>query len=95
MKNVIVGQLAELVYKNDGENAWWEYAVVEHIFDDRIELKKESGGRYMHIIEANGNEKEIVDTQVTNSNITFLSQGGKPVLAKKKLFGGYKFKPSY
>jgi hypothetical protein len=94
MKSVVVGQLAEILYKNEEENAWWEYGIVEHIFDDRIQLRKEHGGRFMYVIGAIDNEKEIIDTQKTNSNLTFLFSNGEPVIAKKKLFGGYEFKPN-
>jgi hypothetical protein len=90
MNKPVVGQIAELSFRNEGQNANWEYVVVEHIFDDRIQFVKESGGRYMHIL--NDDENDIVDNQPTKSDLNFLYKNGEPVIAKKKLFGGYKFK---
>jgi hypothetical protein len=93
MNNIIKGQLAELVYKNDGENAQWQYCVVENIFDDRIQFLKEDGYRYMHVFEASDAESSIIDNQKSTSKLTMLYKGSKPVMAKKKLFGGYIPKP--
>jgi hypothetical protein len=93
VKNIIEGQLAELIYKNEGENAQWQYCVVENIYDDRIQFLKEDGYRYMHVINTNDNENSILANQKSMSNLTLLYKDGKPVMAKKKLFGGYIVKP--
>jgi hypothetical protein len=93
MKNVIVGQLVELLYKAESKNAWWEYGVVEYIYDDRVQIARKGIKPYMHILVSTDNENKMVSNQPVNSNVTFLFKNGKPVMAKKKLFGGYKFTP--
>lgn len=93
MKNAVIGQLAELMYGNEGSNVSWQYCVVEHIFDDRIQFKKADGRLYMHVFSSDESENDILNKQPTKSKITLLYKDNKPVMAKKKLFGGYKIKP--
>lgn len=83
----------ELTYKAEGENAWWEYGVVEYMYDDRVQIARKGIKPYMHISVSNDNEHEMVSNQPVNSNVTFLFKNGKPVMSKKKFFGGYKFIP--
>lgn len=91
MENIIIGQLAELVWENKQGDANWCYCVVERIFDDRIQFIKEDGGKYMLVLEENDQEGEIIDNQTTKTHLTMLNKDGKPVIAKKRLFGkGYK-----
>lgn len=87
----VIGQLAELAWRNDGANAGWCYCFVENIFDDRIQFRKEDGGMYMHVLEKTDKESCIIDQQPTKTLLNMLYKDGKPVIAKKKLFGGYKF----
>jgi hypothetical protein len=89
---VVVGQLAELIWRDSNQNAVWCYCVVERVFDDRIQFLKEDGGRYMHILNKDDKESDIISNQPTQSFLTMLHKGGKPVMAKKRLFGGYKIK---
>ncbi|WP_310876931.1 hypothetical protein [Priestia megaterium] len=96
-KKAVVGQLAELTWKNDGDNTCWEYCVVEHVFDDRLQLRMESGRRYMHVLEyENETEKDMIHNQPTKSNLILLYKDGIPVMAKKTFFTRkYIIKPAY
>ncbi|MGD6876929.1 hypothetical protein [Bacillus infantis] len=89
--NAVINQVAELIWKNEGVNADWCYCFVERIFDDRIQLRTEEGGRYMHILNTTDEESCLISDQPTGSNLTLLYKDGEPVISRKKLFGGYKF----
>lgn len=93
-KYVVVGQFAEVLFKEvDSGDAHWFYGIVERIFDDRIQLKLSNGKLYMHVTDLKDEEEEdIITNQSTRISLTFLYSNGKPVKAKKKLFGGYSFK---
>lgn len=94
MVDVKVGQMAKLVQKDEGENAWWQYLVAVNVFDDRVEFLKEDGGRYMHIFS--DDHKEILDKQVTSSSFALLKKNREPVFSKKSFFTRkYNFLPKY
>lgn len=89
----IKGQLGILTWKNEGQNAQWCYCVVEHVFDNRVQLRKDDGYMYLHVMSENENINKVVENQPTYVDLTMLYKCGMPVMAKKKLLGGYKVKP--
>lgn len=36
--NIKEGHVGVLIWKNDGENASWEYCIAKNVYDDRIEF---------------------------------------------------------
>ena len=94
---VVKGQLVILTYFFEGENADWEYGVVEHVYDGNVHIVKEHGGRYMHVTKSdNPNNEEynsLLGEQPSKMYVTPLNSNGRPVIAKKNIFGKYKFEP--
>lgn len=92
----IVGQLAILTWRNDNyENADWVYGVVKHVFDGRIEFLLEDDKRFMYVVNEKEDSKinQMLNSQPTKVDVKMLYNHGMPVMAKKKLFGGYIPKP--
>ena len=94
---LIKGQLVILTYFLEGEDASWEYGVVEHIYDGNIHIIKEHGGRYMHITTNSNNDEydSLLGRQSSKIYVTPLTSNGEPVWSGKNIFGKYTFKPKY
>lgn len=94
----VVGQLVELSHREKvKKDASWNYGVIMYIYDDRYEIHLDNGVRYMHVFE-NGileGEENVLHEQPTKRHLTLLFKNGSPVMAKKKLFGGYIPQPKY
>lgn len=88
MNDIVIGQLVQSI---DGKT--WRYAIVTKIYDDRCETINEFGGLTMVML---GDITEGFKNKHMNENgeSDFLYSDGKPVMAKKTLFGKYKFEPS-
>jgi len=84
-EKVVIGQLTCQV---SGKS--WEYGVVNKIYDGKYEILRQYGGRTMYYIDENSEEFKIKHYD-ENISTRFLFKNGNPVMAKKKLFGGYKF----
>ena len=92
----VKGQLVVLTHFLEGENASWQYGVVENVYDGHIHIAKEYGGRYMHVItgvDTNDEYDSLLGKQKNKAFVTPLTSNGKDVIAKKNIFGKYKFKP--
>ena len=90
----VKGQLVILTYFLEGDNAYWEYGVVEHVYDGNVHIIKEYGGRYMHVFSNNNDEYDsLLGKQPSRMYVTPLTNNGSAVIAKKNIFGKYKFKP--
>ncbi|MFC8686040.1 hypothetical protein [Brevibacillus porteri] len=81
---MIIGQLAQCV-----KDKQWVFGVVLRIFDGGVALIKRSDGYTMYHHES-GNESEAVKKQLAEGYTRLLFSNGKPVMAKRKLFRGYK-----
>jgi len=86
MDKLVEGQLVEVTI----DKAWY-FGVVTEIFDDMYYIITENNHRVMKHNKEKMDQKEIEDTLIENSYVRPLLKDGKPVMAKKKLFGGYKF----
>jgi hypothetical protein len=89
-----VGQLVQ-VYIRETEDGvpytYWSYGVVMRTYDDRIEIRTEDKVRIMYHLDKTEKIKEFLNND--DVKITTLFKDGFPVMAKKKLFGGYVIKP--
>ena len=96
---VVKGQLVILTHFSEGEDASWEYGVVEHVYDDNIHIAKEYGGRYMYVITSDNSHNEEYDSllgkQPNKTYVTPLTSNNEPVGSGKNIFGKYTFKPKY
>lgn len=87
--SVHVGQLAQVNYKEPENGSSWGYGIITAVYDDMFLVQGENGVRTMQHV---GTTENIGTTSVDNaSTIIPLYSGGKPALAKKTLFGQYKF----
>ncbi len=93
MKDVKVGQMGELSFRIDNNVVSWEYVVAIHVYDDRIVFLREYGGQYMHVINVNDGESEIIRNQETKYHLNLLYKNESPVFSKRNIFGKYTFEP--
>jgi hypothetical protein len=84
---LVVGQLLISNYVDFDGDKTWEYVVVTDVFDNKAILKRKHGGRLI----ANLNENGEVKKSENNNYLEDLLKNGQPVMAKKTLFGKYKF----
>ena len=92
----VKGQLVILTHFVEGQNASWQYGVVENVYDWYVHIKKEYGGRYMHVITSDDSNNEydsLLGKQSSRTFVSPLTSNGKAVIAKKSIFGKYKFEP--
>lgn len=89
MTNIQEGHVGILVWRNDEENTSWEYCIAKHVYDNKIDFMREDGNNYMHILNSDGDK--LISNQPTQSELQMLYKNEKPVIAKKKWFGGWEF----
>ena len=92
----VKGQLVILTHFLEGENASWEYGVVENVYDGHVHVAKEFGGRYMYVATSDDTDDEydsLLGKQKSRTFVTPLTSNGRPVIAKNNIFGKYKFEP--
>lgn len=90
MENIKEGHVGVIIWRNDGENASWEYCIVKNVYDGRVEFLRESKGNYMHVF--NQGDDELIGDQPTHSKLQMLYKNGEPVTAKRSWNGKWKFK---
>jgi len=83
-KDVVVGQLAQNIKGKE-----WLYCVVTKVFDDRCEVINERGKITMVML--NNTDEEFTEKHISDGEVHFLYHNNKPVMAKKSIFGRYKF----
>lgn len=94
MTKVKVGQMALYIWREKDENPDWIYLIVKNVFDGAIEFYRQDGTRHMEIRDGHElNGDLIFANQEPETKLTFLYSNGSPTMAKKKLFGGFKFEP--
>jgi hypothetical protein len=88
---MVKGQLVVITYREENEDAWWEYGVVRNIYDERVEILRETGGSFMYVLEKDDNS--ILKNQPTKSKVKPLARDGKPVMSGRSIFGKLTFQP--
>lgn len=81
-------KVGQLVLHVNGKT--WEYGVVNIIYDGKYEILLQRSGLLMFLTEEISEDFKVKHIK-ENQDTEFLFKNGEPVMAKKKLFGGYKF----
>lgn len=93
MKNVKVGHMGMLVWRESDERATWRYCIADNVFDDRIEFLVDGAANYVHVLNSEEDENSIIENQKPDSALVMLYKNGEPSVSKKTIFGKYTFDP--